>query len=308
MDGSIAQPRPFLALALRLATALALATMGMLVKLASDRGAHLFELLFWRQALTFAIALSVLAATGGLKRLRTRRVGAHAMRAVVGIVSMAFVYGALMLLPLAEATTISFTTPLFAVMLSVVLFREKVGFYRWSAVALGFAGVMVVMQPGGDLAGIDLRGAIAGLVAAFLVALISFQIQDLNRTEHSFAIVSWFTGLTTPALALILPFAAVRHDPTTWLVIGAMALAGASAQLLITTSLRFGSAATIIVMDYTALIWATLYGWLVFGDLPPVLLALGAPLIIAAGLVITWREHVLHKTRALAGTLPPESS
>ena len=308
MDGTIAQPRPFLALGLRLGTALALATMGMLVKLASSRGAHLFELLFWRQALTFPIVLGILAVTGKLGRLRTKRIGAHVKRSIYGITGMAFVYGALMLLPLAEATTLSFTTPLFAVLLSIMLFGEKIGAYRWSAVALGFTGVLIVLQPGVDFAQIDPRGVIVGLVAAFLVALVSFQIQDLNRTEHPFAIVAWFTGMTAPLLALTLPFSATAHDPVTWLIILAMALAGATAQLFITTSLRFGSAATIIVMDYTSLIWATLYGWLVFDRLPSPLLALGAPLIIAAGLVITWREHVLHKSGALAGTLPPESS
>ncbi|MEO1967592.1 MAG: DMT family transporter [Sphingomonadaceae bacterium] len=308
MDGTIAQPRPFLALALRLATALALSTMGMMVKLASSRGVHLVELLFWRQALTFPLVIGVLAALGRLHRLRTQRVSAHIRRAVLGIVSMGFVYGALTLLPLAEATTLSFTTPLFAVLLSVLMFREKVGIYRWSAVALGFFGVVIVLQPWGNLDHIGPFGVIVGLIAALMVAIVSFQIQDLNRTEHPFAIITWFTATTAPALALALPFVATRHDQATWLIIIGMAAAGATAQMLITTSLRFGSAATIIVMDYTALIWATIYGWLVFEQLPPALLALGAPLIIAAGLVITWREHVLHKTKALAGTLPPESS
>ncbi|MXP27292.1 EamA family transporter [Porphyrobacter algicida] len=308
MDGSIAQPRPFLALGLRLATALALSTMAMMVKLASLHGVQLIELLFWRQALTFPIVIGVLATLGRIHRMRTNRVAAHVRRAVVGIVSMGFVYGALTLLPLAEATTLSFTTPLFAVLLSVLMFREKVGVYRWSAVALGFLGVVVVLQPTGNIGHVDPFGVAVGLIAALLVAVVSFQIQDLNRTEHPFAIVSWFTGLTAPLLALALPFVASQHDQTTWLIIVGMAVSGATAQMLITSSLRFGSAATIIVMDYTALIWATIYGWLVFDQLPPAMLALGAPLIIAAGLVITWREHVLHKTKALAGTLPPESS
>lgn len=308
MDGSIAQPRPFLALGLRLATAAALATMAMLVKLAGTRGVHLFELMFWRQAMTFPLVLAIMAAGGRLAQLRTQRPGAHLRRSVYGITGMAFVYGAVFLLPLAEATTISFTTPLFATLIAALLFKERVGLYRWSAVALGFAGVVIVLQPGGSVQAIDPLGVLVGLIAAFLVALISYQIQDLNRTESPWAIVAWFTGLTAPLMALALPFVGAPHDGATWAIIAATGLAGATAQILLTSSLRYGSAATIIVMDYTSLLWATFYGWQVFDRLPPTSLAFGAPLILAAGLVITWREHRLGKARAAAGTLPPEAS
>lgn len=305
MDGSIARPRPFLALGLRLATALVLSTMAMLVKLGGERGVHLLELIFWRQAITCALLVIGMAGLGRLALVHTKRFGAHMRRALWGITGMVFVYGAVILLPLAEATTLSFTAPIFAVLLSVVMFGEKVGRYRWAAVVLGFAGVLVVMQPGN--AAVDLRGVAVGLVAAFLVAFISFQVQDLNKTETPWSIVFWFTALTTPIAALALPFVMGSHDSGTWLVIVAMALAGAIGQVLLTASLRFGSAATIIIMDYTALLWATYYGWSIFDRLPPAALWIGAPLIVAAGATITWREHVLKKreraeARQLGGT------
>lgn len=294
MDGSVARPRPMLALLLRLVTALSLATMAMLVKLAEMRGASLPELIFWRQFITMLAIGGLMAALGRLGELRTRRFGAHARRAIFGITGMFFVYGAVILLPLAEATTISFTTPMFAVLLALVLFREKIGIYRWSAVGLGFAGVLIVMQPGSGGA-IDLWGVLVGLVAAFMVALISFQIQDLNKTETPYAIIFWFTALTVPLLALALPFVIRPHDAETWLTIIAMALSGAVAQIALTNSLRFGSAATIIVIDYTALIWAVGYGWAIFDRLPSPTLWLGAPLIICSGLLVAWREHRLKK-------------
>ena len=294
MDGSVARPRPMLALLLRLVTALSLATMAMLVKLAEMRGASLPELIFWRQFITMLAIGGLMAALGRLGELRTRRFGAHARRAIFGITGMFFVYGAVILLPLAEATTISFTTPMFAVLLALVLFREKIGIYRWSAVGLGFAGVLIVMQPGSGGA-IDLWGVLVGLVAAFMVALISFQIQDLNKTETPYAIIFWFTALTVPLLALALPFVIRAHDTETWLTIIAMALSGAVAQIALTNSLRFGSAATIIVIDYTALIWAVGYGWAIFDRLPSPTLWLGAPLIICSGLLVAWREHRLKK-------------
>lgn len=293
MDGSIARPRPMLALGLRLLTAASLATMSMLVKLASTKGVHLAELVFWRQAITFVLVAIVLIALGRLSAIRTQRFGAHARRALYGIIGMFFVYGAVVFLPLAEATTLSFTAPLFAVLLSVILFKERVGRYRWGAVVLGFAGVILLTRPGGAV--IDPLGAAVGLIAAFLVALISFQIQDLNKTEAPWSIVFWFAALTTPLTALALPFVYAPHDGETWAIILAMALCGAIAQLLLTSSLRFGSAAVILLMDYTSLLWATAYGFYVFGRAPPATLWIAAPLIIGAGALIAWRERALAK-------------
>ena len=295
MDGSVARPRPLLALGVRVLSIFTLATMAMLVKLAGENGVHLLEMIFWRQALTVLLIAAILFAGGRLASVKTTRFKAHAMRAISGITGMCFVYGAIVILPLAEATVISFTTPFFAVLISVILFGERVGIYRGSAVALGFAGILVIVSGGEINTGfaIDPVGLAVGLVAAILVPLISFQIQDLNKTESPWTIVFWFTALTTPIEALSLPFVATTHSLETWGLISAMALSGAIAQLLLTSSLRFGSAAVIMVMDYTSLIWATLYGWYVFAVLPSPTLWAGAPLIIGAGVLIAWRERLI---------------
>lgn len=302
MDGSIARPRPLLALGVRLLAAFALATMGMLVKLAGTRGAHLIELIFWRQLLTVVLLGAGLAVTGKLALLRTGRLPAHARRAASGLFGMIFTYGAVLLLPLTEATTLGFTAPVFAVLIAIVLFRERIGPYRWGAVAMGFAGVIVVMQPFSGLhEGVTLAGVAVGLVAPFMVALISFQLQDLNTTENPWSIVFWFSALTTPIAALALPFVMAGHDPVTWALILGMGLVGAGAQMLLTTSLRFGSAAVILLMDYTALLWASFYGYTIFDRAAPASLWLGAPLIIAAGLLIAWRERQLARSRVHSG-------
>lgn len=302
MDGSIARPRPLLALGVRLLAAFALATMGMLVKLAGERGAHLIELIFWRQLLAVALLGAGLALTGKLALLRTKRLPAHARRAASGLFGMIFTYGAVLLLPLTEATTLGFTAPVFAVLIAIVLFRERIGPYRWGAVAMGFAGVTVVMQPFSGLhEGVTLAGVAVGLVAPFMVALISFQLQDLNTTENPWSIVFWFSALTTPIAAVALPFVIAGHDPVTWALILGMGLVGAGAQMLLTTSLRFGSAAVILLMDYTALLWASFYGYTIFDRAAPASLWLGAPLIIAAGLLIAWRERQLARSRVHSG-------
>lgn len=308
MDGSIARPRPMLALGLRLLTALALSTMAMLVKLAGERGVHLIELIFWRQAITTILVGAGMALAGRLVLLRTERLRDHGVRTAMGVAGLVFTFGAVLLLPLAEATTLSFTAPIFAVLIAMVLFREKIGPYRWSAVAIGFAGVMVVMQPGvGGLAeGVTIAGVAVGLIAPFMVALISFHIQDLNKTEHPWSIVFWFAALSTPVVALALPFVSAPHDGETFAIILAMAVTGALAQILLTTSLRFGSAAVILLMDYTALLWASFYGYYIFDRAAPASLWLGAPLIIGAGLLIAFREHQLAKARRVASATSQE--
>jgi len=296
-----------LALGIRLLAALALATMGMLVKLAGERGANLIELIFWRQLLTTVLLGAGLALAGRLTLLKTRRLPAHARRAASGLFGMIFTYGAVLLLPLAEATTLGFTAPVFAVLIAIALFRERIGRYRWAAVAMGFAGVIVVMQPFSGLhPGVTLAGVAVGLVAPFMVALISFQLQDLNTTENPWSIVFWFAALTTPVAALAMPFVIAAHDPATWAIIMAMALVGVCAQMLLTTSLRFGSAAVILLMDYTALLWASVYGYTIFDRAAPASLWLGAPLIIAAGLLIAWRERQLAKQRRIASAASQE--
>ncbi|MEL7728825.1 DMT family transporter [Citromicrobium bathyomarinum] len=304
MDGSVAQSRPLTAIGLRLLAALALTTLSMLVKLTGEQGVHLFEIIFWRQAVTLIVMVGFAAATVGLATLRPVRFKSHAIRSAYGITGMAMVYGAVILLPLAEATTVNFTAPIWAVILSMLLLKEKIGRYRWSAVALGFIGILIVTQPGNTP--VDPLGLALGLGGAFMVALISIQIQDLNKTESATSIVFWFCLLTVPLLALALPFVGKAHSMETWLLLLGVGLSGAAGQLLLTNSLRFGSAATVIVMDYTALLWATIYGWQVFDELPVANTWIGAPIIILAGTIIVVREgHLARKARRSAAPEEP---
>lgn len=301
--------RPLLAMTLRLGAVAVLATLTMTVKYTVDSGVAFVEVLFWRQIATVPILLGWLAWRREVGRLRTRRLPAHFRRALMGAVGMAFTFGAPVLLPLAEATTLGFTTPIFAVIFSALLLGEKVGPYRWVAVVLGFCGVLVIARPDGNL---PLLGSLVGLGAGVMVALISIQVRDLTRTDAPLSIVFWFAALSAPVLALGLPFVASAHTSQQWLLLGAIGLLGCLGQLLLTASLRFGQVASVIVMDYTALVWATLYGWAIWGDVPRSATWLGAPLILAAGLVIVWREHRLGRARKLgrtsAGTLPSEAS
>lgn len=293
--------RPQLALLIRLGAAFVLTIMLVFVKLVTESGVTLTETLFWRKLPTVPVLLLWFAMRKELGTLKTRRLGAHFRRAALGLLGMFLNFGAVTLLPLAEATTLNFTTAIWAVILSALILRERVGLWRWSAVLLGFAGVIVIAQP--EQGNIPLFGAAVALAAAFTIALISIQIRDLSRTEPSLTIVFWFSAFSLPLLALAMPFVATAHTPYQWSLLAGLGLFGLLGQFLLTAALRYGAVASVIVMDYSSLIWATLLGWWVFERLPPAATWLGAPLIIAAGLVIAWREHRLsiERARSLVG-------
>jgi len=286
---------------IRLGAIAALATMGAIIKYTSETGVHLIEILFWRQALSIPILLAWIWLTAhSFAVLATKRPGAHVRRGIVGLLGMFGNFGGVVLLPLAEATTMSFTAPLWAVILSVVFLKDNVGIWRWSAVICGFVGVLIIAQPGSGT--IPLFGAAVALSGAFLVAVISLQLADLGRTERPQTIVFYFALITAPICALGLPFVSQGLSLQQMLLLLAIGVIGTIGQLLLTASLRYGQVASVIVMDYSALFWATLYGWFVFDALPGVWTWIGAPLIVVAGIMITWREHVLSR-RAIAERL-----
>lgn len=286
-----AAQRPLYALGLRLLAIAALATMSALIKLASMHGVQLAETLFFRQFFAVPVVLAIVLAGPGIGSLRTARIGRHVTRTLFGLIGMVANFGAVILLPLAEATTLQFTVPIFATILSTLLLKEVAGLHRWSAVLIGFIGVLLVVQPGNGH--FPLFGAAVGLSAAFMVALISIQIRELGRTESPTTTVFWFSVLSIPILGLAYPFFARAHDATTWALLVSIGLIGGIGQMALTSALRWAPVSTVVPMDYSSLIWATLYGWLLFGVLPTASTWLGAPLIIASGLYIVWREHRL---------------
>lgn len=289
------------ALGLRLFSVTSFSAMGAIIKLASESGIRLPEIMFWRQFLALPVILLWIAAGPGFTSLRTSRLPIHARRTVLGLMAMTCTFGALVLLPLAEATTFSFTVPIFATILAAIIFRERVGIHRWAAVLAGFAGVLIVLQPG--QVPIPLLGAAVGLAAAFMVGVTSLQIRALGRTEAAPTTVFWFTILSVPALILILPFVFTPHDPLEWGYLAAIGTLGGMGQLGMTASLRYAPVSTVVVVDYSALIWSTLFGWTIWSHVPAQATWLGAPLIIASGLYIVWREHrlAIARTQEIAG-------
>lgn len=296
-----AEPRPVAGVALRLVTALLLAIMFALVKLVSTRGVNIVETLFYRQCGSALCAVGLVAAGPGFKSLHSKRVGAHVGRMALGVTAMALNFAAMIMLPLAEATAIGFSVPIFSTVLAAMVLGEPTGKWRWGAVACGFLGVLLIVQPGtGE---VPLLGASVALIAALLTASVTIVIRRLGKTERASTTVFWFATSSLVPLGAVMLWFANPHDPATWAILGAMALAGGLAQLTLTGALRLAPVALVMPMDYTSLIWALLLGSWIFGELPTPWIWVGAPIIITSGLVIVWREHRLARRAILAAAI-----
>lgn len=297
-----AEPRVVLGMGLRLVSALSLALMFAAVKWVGQRGAGVVETLFYRQIGSMVCAAAFVALGPGFASLRTVRFGAHAMRMSIGVVAMLLNFLMFTLLPLAEATAIGFSIPIFATVLAAVVLGEPTGRWRWGAVIVGFVGVLVIVQPGNGH--VSTYGGMVALGAVVSTACATIAIRHLGATEAVATTVFWFGATSLVPLGLAMPFVAHPHDAATFAAIAGLSLAGGIAQLALTGSLRLAPVALVMPMDYSALIWASLLGWLLFHQLPSPWTWAGAPILIAAGLVILWREQRLRITGSNAAAVP----
>jgi drug/metabolite transporter (DMT)-like permease len=287
----VGQNRPMAGIITRLAAMLSLAIMFAFVKLAGQQGVHVTESLFYRQLIAMPlICFLIWRSKAGWPAIKSDKHKLHILRSALGIFAMGLNFWAMTLLPLADATTISFTVPIFATLFAALILREKVGIRRWSAILIGFIGVLVVIQPGGNL--IPAFGATVALIGALVTASVTLVIRMLGRTETSIVTIFWFSVYTLPALAVCAYIYGGGHDAKTWGYLLGVGIFGAIGQLTITQSLRFAPVSTIMPMDYSALLWATIIGIIIFGQWPGLSILIGAPIIIGSGLFIAWREHV----------------
>lgn len=295
--------RRLLGIALRLGAVLCFAIMAGMLKLAADRGVSLIELIFYRNLFAFPLILTWLWLDRGFGAVRTKRPRAHLTRAGIGLVSMGLNFQALIMLPLAEATTIGFAAPLFATMLSAILLGERVGYHRWIAVVTGFAGVIIVMQPGGG--DLPAAGVATAVLSALGVALVIITIRQIGATERPVTTVFWFNLAGLTVMALPMPFAAGPIPVDLWAILIGMGIAGGSAQILMTSSLRHAPVAVLAPFDYSQLLWASIIGWMFWAHTLPAATLAGAALIAASGIYTAYREHRLYRREMAVSGAPP---
>lgn len=272
----------------RIGSGLSFSTMGALFKLASADGFTAPELVFYRSLFSLPVVLLWVLQRESLAALRPNRPLAHVWRSSLGLLSMGLTFQALILLPLADATAINFTAPIFATILSFLILREDVRIHRWAAVVIGFVGVLVVVRPGE--AGLSALGVVIALVAAVGQAGVTTTLRHLQRSENVVSIVFWFAVAGVIAGALMMPFFAHAHPATAFALVIGGGFAGGVGQLLMTTSLR-APVSVVSAFDYLQIVAATVYGWLLFSDVPKITTVLGAALIAVSGIYTAWREH-----------------
>ncbi len=249
----------------------------------------IFQLMFFRSFFAF-IPLAPLLFRDGIASLRTRRPGLHAIRSICGLVSMLGFLYALGFLELADITAINFTMPLFVTALSVPLLGEQVGWRRWTAVVVGFTGVLLIVRP--DRSILDAANLIA-LFGAFLYAVAVICMRRLGTTERSATTAFFFQAACALVGAIGMIFEWRTPEGVEWVFLIMIGILGGIAQLLMTAAYRLAPAAVAAPFDYTALIWAAGLGYLLWGDVPTREVATGAALIVGSGLFIFYREAVL---------------
>jgi drug/metabolite transporter (DMT)-like permease len=234
--------------------------------------------------------------------LKTNNLRHHLKRGAMGAAGMFCGFAALRYLPLSEAVAISFTAPLALVVLAALVLKERVRVYRWSAVTIGFVGVLIMLSPhlgmgahpiGGDAA----IGAAIGLAGAFLSAFSAIEVRLLTRTERTGAIVFYFMmltsllGLSTIVLGWTMPG---LQDGLLLVVIGIL---GGLGQILVVQAYRYGDASLIAPFEYSTMLWAIAIGWFWFGEWPASAILIGATIVIASGIYVILREHRLGLAR-----------
>lgn len=291
-------------IALRIGSAGAFSLMSALFKLAATYGAGLPEIFFYRALFGLPVILIWVLPRHGFRAFKVNSAKAHLGRSAIGIVSMMFTFEALILLPLAEATTIIFTGPIFATILSWLILHEHVGRRRWIAAIVAFAGVIVIARPGASVAAIAPIGIAVGLGSALGTAGVTVTLRHLGAKETVAAIVFWFL---IACLIFGLPMLLLFGTPPSWptlLALATGAVFGGIGQILMTMSLQAAPISVLTPFDYLQLLAALMLGWLLFGTSPTVNTITGAVLIAGSGLYTALRERKVHREADVSATQP----
>lgn len=263
--------------------------MTALVKFLGNR-LHSFEVAFFR-ALTSVVVLVPMALRAGAAGFKTQRPGLHLLRGLFGSTAMLCGFYAFTHLPLADATAISFSRALFLVPLAMLVLGEVVGPRRMIATLIGFAGVLIILRPSGSTD----PAAFVALANALFVALAVTCVKMLSRQDSPVTLLL-YSGLIGTVVTAV-PAAAVWITPTfeEFLLLMVMGMVGLAAHACFVRAYSLADATAMAPLDYLRLIWAALVGYLVFSNLPDLLVVVGALIIAGASLYITVREAQLQK-------------
>lgn len=289
------------ALLMLAATAL-FTVMSAVIKGVSD-SIHFIEIMFFRSAFALPVMVVIAARGRNWGLLRTKRFPGHVLRAFTGTMAQGCSFFALTVLPLAEQTALTYTTPLFVTMLSIPFLGERVGIHRWSAVLLGFVGIMVIALGEGAFQGGALPERIVAIGMAVAVsqgvwsAMTTLLVRSLSATESSATIVLWQSLLMTTFTLAALPFVWTTPNLFELLLLVLIGLVGGVAQVMLTEAYASAQVSALGPYSYTSILWSVAIGWVVFADAPGWSTLAGSALIVVSGLYILHRELVRARQR-----------
>lgn len=260
------------------------------------------QTIFVRGLLSAAVLTFMAWNSQALYLLKTRNWGSHALRSLSGTVSMFCLFGAVTMIPLADVTAISFTSPMFVTVLAMLFLGEHIHRYRWTALVVGFVGVLIMIGPHLSFADGSTVGALTALSAAMFSAIAMIFLRKMSGGEHAITITFYFSLTFTACAALT----ALRGWPMPtamqWLLMILAGLFGVFGQLLMTYAYRHAEASTIAPLDYTNMVMSVILGYLFFAEIPSLSIWIGAPLVVSAGLIILWREYYLKRQLSSAAS------
>lgn len=267
-----------------LLSALAFSGMNGLIKgLGSD--VHPFQIAFFRSLFGLAVVLPFVVRTGW-RGMATARPGIHGARAFFGVSAMLCSFYALAHLPLATAVAIMFAKPLFMIVLAVLFLGETVRWRRWSATAVGMAGVLVMLRPGGG----EMFAALMALAAALFAAMAFATVKRMTATERPMVVLFWFSVLATVGTLPPALFVWRLPSGTAFALLLAVGALGSLAQYFLVRAFTVGEATAVVPVDYLTLLFSGLIGYLFFAEVPDRTTVIGGAIVVASTLYIVGRE------------------
>ena len=259
---------------------------------------HPFVIAFFRNIFGL-LFLTPLLMQSGFAQMRTKRLSLHALRGLLNIGAMLLFFSAIAITPLAKVTALGFTAPIFMAVLSVLILGERFRLRRWTAIIVGFLGVLIVLRPGFGV--IDV-GSVMVLASAALWAMTMILIKILSRTETSVAIAAYmslFLGLFSLGPALTV-WMTPSFNAFLWL--GVIGFFGSIAQVTLNQSLKETEPTAVLPFDFLRLVWTALLAAWFFGEIPDEFTWIGAGVIFASGVYIAHRERIANRREAAQTT------
>lgn len=263
------------------------AVMNVLAKLLSETH-HVIEIGFYRNLIATLPFLFIIFAMGRRDILVIRqKPGGIMIRAVIGTISLIVTFAAFSMMPMADATAFLFTSSLFIPAMGYFFLKEQVGKYRWGAVIVGFIGVLIMLQPSGVVSAL---GVTLALCAALMHATLQTILRHLGKFEKPETITFYFVMIGTIVSALPLPFVAKPPTMEEIPLLFGVGLTGALAQWMLSIAYKNAPAAVVTVFNFSGIIWATLFGFVIWGDWPTSAIWIGGTVVIASNIFIVYRE------------------